>query len=462
MHEAEHFLSRLDRLAGPEVDIALGLYRDPQMLRAVLGMVSLPESAGRVALSLNDPSLGPFLIVTRDGHFVTCLGTGMNPAPHPVVTRGQLDALSLKVSDLRERLELATRLVGNKERACAQLLRRLVVTPDKVSREDFLAVSAWQPLLAPVLFDIYHGMSVELLDEAPVLRSIRRMDGNVERAMRQYWDLLHAAGHFCLLASMAGEDEHYLDATPNLRRNTYSWGLTSTGVTAFILKGAWGVGRMGKAMLPSYKKSLEEDGALFELYDTIFALLAIGRRSSKLRPEIAKALAAAHERATSPGAQKLRKAINLAPLFGAAVEYMNAADDELEATLLRAGNQMLGGDLDGVPDGERNEAARLLPITHYADGVNDGRKWLITLTMIAATARGAPEQFYFPKEALQSIHMPWKPEFTRHVLEPIRHAEHATRPQVPVRSTPGPNEPCSCGSGRKYKKCCGRPAGAAG
>ncbi len=29
--------------------------------------------------------------------------------------------------------------------------------------------------------------------------------------------------------------------------------------------------------------------------------------------------------------------------------------------------------------------------------------------------------------------------------------------QEPVRSAPkiGPNEPCSCGSGKKYKKCCG-------
>ena len=158
MSEPEHFLSRLDRLAGPEVDIALGLYRDPQLLRSVLGMVSLPDSAARVAISLADPVLGPFIIVTRDGHFVTCLGTGMKPGPHPVVTRGQLDALSAKVSDLKERLALATRIAGNKERACAQLLRRIVVTPDKVSREDFLAVSVWQPLLAPALFDIYHAM----------------------------------------------------------------------------------------------------------------------------------------------------------------------------------------------------------------------------------------------------------------------------------------------------------------
>jgi len=26
------------------------------------------------------------------------------------------------------------------------------------------------------------------------------------------------------------------------------------------------------------------------------------------------------------------------------------------------------------------------------------------------------------------------------------------------KTAPGPNEPCICGSGRKYKKCCGRRA----
>jgi uncharacterized protein len=29
------------------------------------------------------------------------------------------------------------------------------------------------------------------------------------------------------------------------------------------------------------------------------------------------------------------------------------------------------------------------------------------------------------------------------------------RPAAPVQRKPGPNEPCPCGSGRKYKKCCG-------
>jgi len=87
---AEHFLRRLNRLAGSEVDLAL--FWDSTLLRAVLGRVPLPEGAERIALSLDDPTLGPFLVVTRDGHLVTCLGRGMKAGGLPVLTRGQLDA----------------------------------------------------------------------------------------------------------------------------------------------------------------------------------------------------------------------------------------------------------------------------------------------------------------------------------------------------------------------------------
>ena len=149
MRHAEHFLSRLDRLAGSEVETALELYRDPDLLRLVLAEVALPEAASRVAVSLADPVEGPFLVVTRDGHFVTCLARGMKPGELPIVTRGQLDALSQKFTTLRERLKLATRLTGKREGACDMLLRRVLCAADSVSREDFLAVSAWEPLLGP-------------------------------------------------------------------------------------------------------------------------------------------------------------------------------------------------------------------------------------------------------------------------------------------------------------------------
>ena len=42
----------------------------------------------RVAISLDDPREGPFIVVTQGGAFVTTLGRGMSPTGLPVVSRG--------------------------------------------------------------------------------------------------------------------------------------------------------------------------------------------------------------------------------------------------------------------------------------------------------------------------------------------------------------------------------------
>jgi hypothetical protein len=87
---AHHFLQRLDRLSRPHLEIALALYRAPEVIGFALAHAGLPSRAGRVAISLDHPDLGPFLIVTRDRRFVTCLGEGMGHG-HPVITRTQLE-----------------------------------------------------------------------------------------------------------------------------------------------------------------------------------------------------------------------------------------------------------------------------------------------------------------------------------------------------------------------------------
>ena len=50
------------------------------------------------------------------------------------------------------------------------------------------------------------------------------------------------------------------------------------------------------------------------------------------------------------------------------------------------------------------------------------------------------------------------PEF-EHTVRTGESAHHHDAPQPYVRATPrvGRNEPCPCGSGRKFKRCCGTP-----
>lgn len=468
VRHAEHFLSRLDRLNTQEVDLALGMYRDPGLLRAVLQQLSLPDSAERVALSLGDPTRGPFIVVTRGGHFVTCLAQDMSVGALPVVTRGQLDALSHKVVVLRERMAEAARLTGGSKRACAHLLRRILVKADAVSREEFLAVSAWEPLLAPVFMDLYLAMAAELPLLAPALRRLKRTRGRAGEALHKYWNLVHAGGHLALLATMGGEQEHYralAAGTPGAGA-AFAFPLTNTGATRFIVIGAWAAGRLGKQLLPDYKRALGDDVAFFELLDTVFALVAIGRRSSRLRAEIAKALGAAPGSARTPEAAQLRAVMGpeVEALCAAAKELLHADDQELDAWLLKSGASLLDGDdapqLTDLPQ----EAARALALSLYIDGLTDGRNALRSLTMISAAVRGPPEQFYFERDLLEAFYTPWEPACTELLLGAHRKVERAYNKPATRAPRPGPNQPCTCGSGRKYKKCCGNPAkgGAAG
>jgi hypothetical protein len=98
-----HFLSRLDRLSDAHVALALSLYRDAPLVKTILLLHAwtLSETTKRVAISLDHPTQGPFVIISCSGHFVTCLARGMCVLQRPIVTRKQLDATIAYVADLR-------------------------------------------------------------------------------------------------------------------------------------------------------------------------------------------------------------------------------------------------------------------------------------------------------------------------------------------------------------------------
>jgi hypothetical protein len=94
MGHDHHFLSRLDRVNDESAQLALLFYREPDLLRLVLVSAKIPDGADRVALSLNHHERGPFIIVSREGRFITCLGEGMHLGDRFVVPRRILDAAS--------------------------------------------------------------------------------------------------------------------------------------------------------------------------------------------------------------------------------------------------------------------------------------------------------------------------------------------------------------------------------
>jgi hypothetical protein len=75
-----------------------------------------------------------------------------------------------------------------------------------------------------------------------------------------------------------------------------------------------------------------------------------------------------------------------------------------------------------------------------------------SLPWVAARARA--EELYYPQDMARALSIPWTPELIELVY--VRHG--GARPEPVVRQAPrvGRNDPCTCGSGKKFKKCCGR------
>lgn len=460
MAHADHFLTRLDRLAGGDVELALELYRDPELLRTIVTSSGLTDNAERLAISLDDPEEGPFLVVTREGAFVTCLARGMRAPNLPVVTRGQLDACGRRVTRLRDKLALASR-VKEQDRKTRHILRRLFEASDAVSREDFLEIAELEPLFGGSFLTTYAAMGAELVEAGPLVRRARPRGARGRAMLRDYWNLLHATGHLALLGSMTRDRDAFAQLSEGVAgsRAALSFPLVGTGVVAFILKGAWAAGRLGKLVMPAYKRALAEDVALYDLFDTLIALLAIGTRTRGLRAEIQKAVRAAPNRAETPEAKRLRegasKEIRLTCQLTA--DLLDADPERLEEDLHALGESFFFDPSAPPPrdDPRARDLARTLPLMSRTDGLSDGRKLINTLHLVAASAAGPPEQFYLPRALLTKLREPWRPADTLQILEPRLAVDRQQRRPVVRTETVGRNDPCPCGSGRKWKRCCG-------
>jgi hypothetical protein len=176
------------------------------------------------------------------------------------------------------------------------------------------------------------------------------------------------------------------------------------------------------------------------------------------RAEIAKALRAAPKVAHGVQAIGLREALGekLDALCEVAANLLECEQAELEEFLQRIGHGLLDVPETPVED-VPSDLFRTVPFLSYTDGVTDGRKALLSLNLVAAAARGGPEQFYLPREWVKRWRLPWTPALTQLVLDPIRKAERVRRVPAVRKEVPGPNQPCCCGSGRKFKKCRGAP-----
>jgi len=460
MGHAHHFLSRLERVSDEHVELALSLYRDDQALRFILASVQIPERVERVAIAMGDTAQGPFLVVTREGRFVTCLGEGMTPNGLHVVPRSQLDALSQRVQVLRARLAQAERHADPDGRL-TRLMKRVREAGDALTREEFEGLTAVQPLLQRHFLLGYYRAVETLADLRVALRGLGRPRPRDHAPLRAYWEALWAVNHLSLL--VAADTPHaLLEGLPEpvregLLAHPTSWGAVRQGTLASTWRGSWMVGRLGKGVLPTYKRMHGTTPSITMTMCTTLGLVAIASRHHRLRAEVLKAMEPSSAEAFAdqriPAFHGMATAVIEAQLDG------NDAFADTTLTPLRAA---VFGALQRHPTQRARYACAeeiprdvVLPLMGASEATwfDDADAMAAALTFFPILARVGAEQFYLREADMRGLHEPWTPERTLRLLRAYEACYGRKRPVVAV-ARPGRNEPCPCGSGQKYKRCC--------
>jgi hypothetical protein len=464
---AHHFLERLDRVTREQTEFALGLYRDPDAVRFVLDRVRLPAEADRVALALDDPREGPFVVVSRAGRFITCLARGMRQ-DLPTVPRDQLNALLAKVAEKRALRELAQRELRPDEEE-GEIFQRILSRGSRLSREDFRAISAFEAIFGstPYLFMLEVAIDVVQTRDAMAhgAHRVTRIKAPTAKALERQDRLTWGVAHLMMLSG-GGERrdrDEILDLTQP-KHGSPTLACTLQGGLTFVLRAAWAAARFGKAVIPLYKRGLTEAPDWLQSLDAAVALGAIGLRHAGSMAEVKRILQAqaTRDEAEADGSPaRLRGHI-----AKEVVNSLEAADERIETTR-KIGCEVCVGYGQGLPAGHplRFEAPERVPpelarsAMLYLDAdLHEDKILQAALVALPTAARAAAEDFYFPREVVRAWFGEWTPEET---LFRIKRFAEAVPKREPVRAerTPGRNEPCPCGSGKKWKRCHG--AGAA-
>lgn len=470
MPHAHHFLSRLDRVTRAHCEYALELYRDHDALKYVLEHISAPPTSERVSLCIGDDTkVGPYVIVTRDGQFVTCLGAGMTTGSLPIIPRPQIDALLAKVADKRERREFAQREMrpGEEEE---NLFQRVVSRGSRLSKEDFHALTAFEAMLGTAPYLMMVDFSLDVLEERPGASNIKKIHGGLTKAVERHDRLTWSVAHLTVLSG-AGERRD-LDQLIELRKDVQS---TPTYMCAvhmghtFFMRSAWLAARLGKGALPTYKRALETaSGDWVAMMEAANGIAAIGIRHASVFEDAKRFLHSFKEQAEK--APHEMNNVGRAGFGFWAAEAMDRVDEDI-ATTIKVGQDFCVNFSEHLPAGHPlkytkpedvpPDLARTAVLSWDADSYNDSVQNLAFHTLSTA-ARASAEDFYFPREIVRAWFGSWDPEETLFRLSRFA-AQREKQKHKPVRAapTPGRNDPCPCGSGKKWKKCHGSGAPAA-
>lgn len=454
-----HFLSRLDRVSTEHVELALGLYRDADLVSHILHHSAVPEGAPRVAISLSYTDGGPFVVVNRAGKFVTCLGVGMLPFGTPVVPRLRLDRIAEHVSKLHDRICVAKRLAPGGE--LSDLLELVMLSGDGVSREEIYGLFALNAVVAPTLLRLMTDITTTLQRSLHRILSIRRVGPEHEAILHGYWQNSWACSHMAVLCGVECIDG-YPDPLPRMEdldpRTWISRMAISLGLLPSAIRGAWASSMAGERVLEHYERMYRETVRKESVIEAMLVLSALAIRTPSLVRDVKRVLG------QPPG------------MDGAAAGIW----DEHHKTMLPEVNLMID-DPEAVTvldDTARRHVYSLGKSKPYGSPAHFMWEHEVPLTiarpmlamallpslareldilramwLLSWAVRVPGEDLYPTFEYLHALSSGWSLEKGRMIVEATKFS-FLKGEAVSLPKPPAPNQPCHCGSGKKYKKCC--------
>ncbi len=456
MGHDHHFLERLDRVQTSHVEAALGLYRDHEAVRFVLDELALPEKVERVALSLGTKR-GPFVVLARNGHFVTCLAEGMTTGNLMVVPHERLEALLGKHQDLKGR-EHVRKLVQRKNESANEFLIRMFRRGEALTREELIAFSAFQPLMGRMLYKISLDASRFVIDNLRKYVALTTIKPAQRQQAKLFHDELWLAGHTLLLGTMGerAELDEFIETRPKDKSPTLhtSW-LSST---TLLLRGAWAAARLGKGILPTYRHSLATSESAGMALDGTLAVLAVAFADPSAKSEAKQILETIPTHADE-GIAQTRKMLS-----GMALAVLEDPESTGRLLALEVGRDLMFQKTRHLDEGDpyRYAAKEDVPddvattsVLVFDTSWNNTQLVPYLFASVPLLANARAEVFYFPREIARRVVPEWTPEATLELAARFKNtvalAQEPTRKEGKV----GRNEPCPCGSGKKYKKCHG-------
>ena len=438
-----HFLERLERVDVGQAERALALYRNAELVKTLLAELPLPEGAERVAIALDAEEPSPHVIVSRDGHFVTCLAAEMSLGSVFRVTRPQLDGVRAR----HERLQTALDAAGSGQ--AKRVFERLSEDPEYFSREDAQLLAAVQPLMSRKLATLagdFFEAQCKLVIRLASREEPERRHQRLKMLWKVQWGLsVLVAGTLAteLPPKIVEGGEHARNAVQNwFRMVDAGLVLRATGA-----RGLWAIARLAKCALPELKKIRSEAPGSTQIAIANMSLALVGLRYPKCRAEITKALHTPAGQATP----EVSRRETLAKVDAVTRESLLRKLADPEQARAEAESSLLSWRDQTVP--ELTDDPGSLYFVNYNIEEQRFLNWPYECTAaLPWLAHARFEDLFLPRATFDSM-----PPTAESLDFLSRVAAHAVIGRFePVRAEPkiGRNEPCTCGSGKKAKRCC--------